>query len=65
VQFMSPAGRVVMLEELDDATNLFMQVNESLERLSANVRATNNIGEDAVRQEYEQLLLEVEQWRPD
>jgi hypothetical protein len=65
VQFMSPAGRVVMLEELDDATNLFMQVNESLERLSAEVRAANNIGEDAVRQEYKQLLLEVEQWRPD
>jgi hypothetical protein len=43
VQFMSPAGRVVMLEELDDATNLFMQVNESLERLSAEVRAANNI----------------------
>jgi hypothetical protein len=65
VQFMSPPGRVVMLEELDHATNLFMQVNESLERLSAEVRAANNIGEDAVRQEYEQLLLEVEQWRPD
>ena len=65
VQFMSPAGRVVMLEELDDATNLFMQVNKSLERLSAEVRAANNVGEDAVRQEYEQLLLEVGQWRPD
>jgi hypothetical protein len=65
VQFMSPAGRVVMLEELDDATNLFLQVNETLERLSAEVRAANNVGEDAVRQEYEQLLLEVEQWRPD
>jgi hypothetical protein len=23
---MSPAGRVVMLKELDDATNLFLQV---------------------------------------
>ena len=65
VQFMSPAGRVVMLQELDDATNLFLEVNERLERLSAEVRAANNVGEDAVRQEYEQLLLEVEQWRPD
>jgi hypothetical protein len=65
VQFMSPAGRVVMIEELDDATNLFLQVDETLERLSAEVRAANNVGEDAVRQEYEQLLLEVEQWRPD
>jgi hypothetical protein len=65
VQFMSPAGRVVMLEELDDATNLFLQVNESLERLSAEVRAANNVGEHAVRQEYEQLLLEVKQWRPN
>jgi hypothetical protein len=65
VQFMSPAGRAIMLQELDDATNLFLQVNESLERLSAEVRAVNNVGEDAIRQEYEQLLLEVEQWRPD
>ncbi len=65
VQFMSPAGRVVMLEELDDATNLFLQVNKSLERLSAEVRAANNVGEDAIRQEYEQLLLEVKQWRPN
>jgi hypothetical protein len=65
VQFMSPAGRVVMLQELDDATNLFLQVNERLERLSAEVRAANNVGEDEVRHEYEQLLLEVQQWRPD
>ncbi|HEX5881784.1 MAG TPA: hypothetical protein VF468_26225 [Actinomycetota bacterium] len=64
VQFMSPAGRVVMLKELDDATNLFLRVNESLEQLSAQVRAANNVGEDAVRREYEQLLLEVQQWRP-
>jgi hypothetical protein len=54
-----------MLKELDDATNLFLHVNESLERLSAEVRVANNLGEDAVRQEYEQLLLEVKQWRPD
>jgi hypothetical protein len=65
VQFMSPAGRVVMLQELDDATDLFLRVNESLERLSAEVRAANNVGEDAVRQEYEKLLLEVKQWRPN
>jgi hypothetical protein len=65
VQFMSPAGRVVMLQELDDATNVFLEVNERLERLSAEVRAANNVGEDAVRQEYEQLLMEVQQWRPD
>lgn len=65
VQFMSPAGRAVMLQELNDATNLFLQVNERLERLSAEVRAANKVGEDAVRQEYDQLLLEVEQWRPD
>lgn len=65
VQFMSPAGRVAMLQELDDATSLFLEVNEHLERLSAEVRAANNVGEDAVRQEYEQLLLEVQQWRPD
>ena len=62
---MSPAGRTVMLEELDDATNLFRGVSESLERLSAEIRAANNVSEDAVRQEYEQLLLEVRQWRPD
>jgi len=54
-----------MLEELDDATNLFRGVSESLERLSAEIRAANNVSEDAVRQEYEQLLLEVRQWRPD
>jgi hypothetical protein len=65
VQFMSPAGRVVMLQELDDATKLFLQVNEHLERLSSEARAANNIGDEAVRREYEQLLLEVEQWRPD
>jgi hypothetical protein len=65
VQFMSPAGRAAMLEELGDATNLFLQVNEGLERLSAEVRAANNVSEDAVHQEYEQLLLEVKQWRPD
>jgi hypothetical protein len=65
VQFMSPAGRIGMFQELDDATNLFLQVNETLERLSAEVRAANNVGEDAVCEEYEQLLLEVEQWRPD
>jgi hypothetical protein len=65
VQFMSPAGRAAMLEELDDATNSFLRVNESLERLSAEIRAANNVSEDAVRQEYGQLLLEVRQWRPD
>jgi hypothetical protein len=65
VQFMSPAGRVVMLQELDDATNLFLEVNEKLERLSAEVRASSKIGEDAIRQEYERLLLEVQQWRAD
>jgi hypothetical protein len=54
-----------MLQELDDATNLFLQVNERLERLSAEVRAANNVSEDEVRHEYEQLLLEVHQWRPD
>ena len=65
VRFMSPAGRAAMLEELDDATSLFLQVNEGLEQLSAEVRAANNVSEDAVRQEYEQLLLEGKQWRPD
>jgi hypothetical protein len=54
-----------MLQELDDATKLFLQVNEHLERLSSEARAANNIGDEAVRREYEQLLLEVEQWRPD
>ena len=54
-----------MLQELDHATNLFLEINERLERLSAEVRAANNVGEDAVRQEYERLLLEVQQWRPD
>ncbi len=64
VEFMSPAGRVVMLGELDDAVNLFQQVNDMLSRLSAEVRAANGVGDDAVRREYEQLLQEAEKWRP-
>jgi hypothetical protein len=65
VQFMSPAGRGAMLGELDDAANLFLRTNDMLERLSAEIRAANGVSEDAVRSEYDQLLKEVEEWRPD